>query len=99
MFLLIQGGLHAELDHSVLDGIWMIKGTSMNGQPVSFIPYMLWGNRGSGKNERVCELNLLCNHNCRFIFKFRYTHIFHHEESKQDDDRVFYVEQYQVCRI
>ena len=47
--LVDPGSLHAELDHSVLDGIWMIKGTSMNGQPVSFIPYMLWGNRGSGK--------------------------------------------------
>ncbi len=45
----VPGSLHAEFDAEILDGTWMIKGTSASGKPLTFIPYMLWGNRGPGK--------------------------------------------------
>ena len=34
---------------SVLDGTWVIKGLSKSGDPLTFIPYMLWANRGPSK--------------------------------------------------
>jgi DUF1680 family protein len=41
--------LQAEFDPSLMDGTWTIKGTSTKGQSLTFIPYMLWGNRGQSK--------------------------------------------------
>jgi DUF1680 family protein len=33
-------------DESLLGGIWKILGETTDGKPLTFIPYMLWGNRG-----------------------------------------------------
>jgi DUF1680 family protein len=33
-------------DESLLGGVWKIVGTTPEGKPLTFIPYMLWGNRG-----------------------------------------------------
>lgn len=45
----VPGSLQVEYDARVLDGTWMIKGVSASGKPLTFIPYMLWGNRGAGQ--------------------------------------------------
>jgi DUF1680 family protein len=34
---------------SLLDGIWKIIGETTDGKPLTFIPYMLWGNRGASQ--------------------------------------------------
>ncbi len=40
--------LVAEFDKNLMGGTWTIRGTSSSGLPLTFIPYMLWGNRGKG---------------------------------------------------
>jgi DUF1680 family protein len=39
--------LAAEFSEDLLGGIWIIKGYSLNNEPLTFIPYFLWGNRGA----------------------------------------------------
>jgi DUF1680 family protein len=36
-------------DEALLGGIWKISGTTPDGTPLTFIPYMLWGNRGESQ--------------------------------------------------
>jgi len=36
-------------DQALLGGIWKISGTTPDGNPLTFIPYMLWGNRGESQ--------------------------------------------------
>ena len=36
-------------DESLLGGIWKILGETTDGKPLTFIPYMLWGNRGESQ--------------------------------------------------
>lgn len=38
--------LQPTFDESLLGGIMKIQAKSTNGQPLTFIPYHLWGNRG-----------------------------------------------------
>ena len=35
--------------NTLLDGIIRIQATTTEGKPLTFIPYFLWGNRGSSK--------------------------------------------------
>lgn len=42
-------GLRAVEDDAIFDGTWVIKGNSVAGEPLTFIPYMLWANRGPSK--------------------------------------------------
>ncbi len=44
-----RDSLKPEWDASLLDGIWKIIGETTAGQPLTFIPYMLWGNRGASQ--------------------------------------------------
>jgi DUF1680 family protein len=39
--------LAAEFTEDLLGGIWIIKGYSLNSEPLTFIPYYMWGNRGA----------------------------------------------------
>lgn len=41
-----RDSLKPEWDESLLGGVWKIVGTTTDGKPLTFIPYMLWGNRG-----------------------------------------------------
>jgi hypothetical protein len=41
-----RDSLKPEYDESLLGGIWKITGATPDGKPLTFIPYMLWGNRG-----------------------------------------------------
>ena len=41
--------LNAFFDPTMMDGTWVIKGLSTSSKHVTFVPYMLWGNRGIGK--------------------------------------------------
>jgi hypothetical protein len=41
--------LQAVYDPILLDGTWTIQGTNEHGEAVTFIPYMLWANRGKSK--------------------------------------------------
>jgi uncharacterized protein len=36
-------------DETLLGGVWKIEGRSEEGAPLTFIPYMLWGNRGESQ--------------------------------------------------
>ena len=45
----VAQSLHPVFDQEVMDGTWLIKGTSSTGQILTFIPYMMWGNRGPSK--------------------------------------------------
>jgi uncharacterized protein len=36
-------------DDALLGGIWKIAGSTPDGTPLTFIPYMLWGNRGASQ--------------------------------------------------
>ena len=36
-------------DESLLGGIWKVTGTTPDGKPLTFIPYMLWGNRSASQ--------------------------------------------------
>ncbi len=39
--------LRPTFDASILGGIMKIEARSADGQPLTFIPYHLWGNRGA----------------------------------------------------
>ena len=39
--------LASEFSEDILGGIWIIRGYSLNSEPLTFIPYYLWGNRGA----------------------------------------------------
>lgn len=39
--------LEAEFSEDMLGGTWVIRGYSLNNEPLTFIPYYLWGNRGA----------------------------------------------------
>ncbi len=41
--------LRVEMDQEILGGTFVIHGADVNGVSLTFIPYMLWGNRGSSK--------------------------------------------------
>lgn len=41
--------LEVVFEEKVLEGTWMIKGKTRRGEPLTFIPYMLWGNRGESR--------------------------------------------------
>ncbi len=41
--------LHAESAPDLLGGIWVLRGETENGTPVTAIPYALWGNRGEAQ--------------------------------------------------
>lgn len=41
--------LQVELDPNLLEGTWVIRGADVNGEALTFIPYMLWANRGKSK--------------------------------------------------
>jgi hypothetical protein len=41
--------LQAMFDESLLGGVVKITGKTKEGQPLTFIPYMLWGNRGESQ--------------------------------------------------
>ncbi len=41
--------LKAVFEANIMDGTWVIKGLTAASHEVTFIPYMLWGNRGPGK--------------------------------------------------
>lgn len=41
--------LQVELDPNLLDGTWVIHGVDINGECLTFIPYMLWANRGKSE--------------------------------------------------
>jgi len=38
--------LSSVFDQEMLDGINRIEGKTLDGKPLTFIPYFLWGNRG-----------------------------------------------------
>jgi DUF1680 family protein len=44
-----RDSLRPEWDESLLGGIWKILGETIASQPITFIPYMLWGNRGASQ--------------------------------------------------
>lgn len=44
-----QESLQPFFDPSLLEGTWVIRGEDVNGVPLTFIPYMLWANRGDSK--------------------------------------------------
>jgi uncharacterized protein len=44
-----RDSLRPEYDASLLGSIWKITGETTDGQPLTFIPYMLWGNRGASQ--------------------------------------------------
>jgi DUF1680 family protein len=41
--------LQPEYDPQKLGGVWTIKGTTLKGDSLTWIPYMLWGNRGDSR--------------------------------------------------
>ena len=41
--------LHAEPAPDLLGGIWVLRGETVSGVPVTAIPYALWGNRGESQ--------------------------------------------------
>ncbi|HSQ17208.1 MAG TPA: beta-L-arabinofuranosidase domain-containing protein [Anaerolineales bacterium] len=41
--------LHAEPAPNLLGGIWVLRGETESGSPVTAIPYALWGNRGESQ--------------------------------------------------
>ena len=43
------GSLHAEHAPELLGGIWVLRGKTVSGAPVTAIPYHLWGNRGESQ--------------------------------------------------
>jgi len=43
------GSLQSYFDESILDGTWVIRGSSKKGEALIFLPYMLWANRGPSK--------------------------------------------------
>ena len=45
----MRDSLKPVYDESLLGGIWKIAGTTPDGAPLTFIPYMLWGNRGESQ--------------------------------------------------
>ncbi len=47
--LLDPSSLHDEFVPDLLGGCVVIHGQSVNGQPLKFIPYFLWGNRGESQ--------------------------------------------------
>jgi uncharacterized protein len=44
-----RNSLKPVYDESLLGGIWKITGTTTDDKPLTFIPYMLWGNRGASQ--------------------------------------------------
>jgi DUF1680 family protein len=43
-------------DPALLGGIWVIRATTTHGQPVTLIPYHLWGNRGPSAMTVLCRI-------------------------------------------
>jgi len=50
-------GFRVEFAPMILGGIYLIKATSVDGEPLTFIPYHLWGNRGKSKMTVFVKLN------------------------------------------
>ena len=48
--------LHAEPAPELLGGIWVLRGETEAGVPVTAIPYALWGNRGEAQMSVWCPL-------------------------------------------
>ena len=46
---LVPSSLHAAYDAGLLGGVWVIRGETTGRQPLTAIPYTLWGNRGESQ--------------------------------------------------
>lgn len=43
------GSLRLHFDEKILGGAWTLKGLDHDGQNLTFVPYLLWGNRGPSR--------------------------------------------------
>ncbi len=48
--------LHAEYSSELFDGIWVIRGTTLDQQPITAIPYYLWANRGASQMSVMVKI-------------------------------------------
>jgi DUF1680 family protein len=46
---LAPSSLRAEFEANLLGGVWLLRSHTADGQPLTFIPYQLWANRGESQ--------------------------------------------------